>query len=74
MEPVVVTDLSLTGIGLIARADPGAASIVRVRCDEFDVVAEILRARRVPRGYALNARLLRALFERRTGTFVSRMA
>lgn len=74
LEPVVVTDLSLTGIGLIAREHPGSASIVRIRCDDFDVVAEVLRARRVPRGYALNARLLRARFERCTGTFVSRTA
>ncbi|MEZ5657598.1 MAG: DnaJ domain-containing protein [Burkholderiaceae bacterium] len=72
--PVVVADLSLNGIGLITRDDPGRGAIVRVRHDEFDVVAEILHSRRVSRGYALNARLLRALFETRTGLFVSCVA
>lgn len=67
---VVVADLSMTGIGLIARQALRPGSVVRVTSDEFDVLAEIVGARRVPRGFGLNARLLSGLFERRRGLFV----
>jgi curved DNA-binding protein CbpA len=67
-------DLSVTGISVIAGIAIQANQVVRVVGPAFDVLACVICCHPCGRLHKFHARLLSAIFARRTGVFVSMLA
>ena len=68
-------DLSTDGMSFHCGSLVAARARIRVACDAFDAVGEVVSARRLPSGgFIIHARMVTAVFAVKTGGFVSRMA
>lgn len=72
---VQLRDLSTDGLSFCCGDPLRASARVRVACDAFDVVADVVCTRRTPQGvYIIHARMVTAIFAVKAGGFVSALA
>lgn len=72
---VQLRDLSRDGMSFQCGDALAATSRIRLTCDAFDVVGEVVWSRRMPTGaFIIHARMVTAIFAVKTGGFVSALA